>query len=191
MKHAFVVVDDFYDDPDGVRERALQQVFRRPEGVNYPGVAAEPVDEIASTMAELSRLLGGIGIKCRRNEGEFRVTTAADMAARPSMVHIDSSDFSALVHLSKEPCEGTYFYRHKRLGLDRVGGEDLESEDVREAIKRDTLNPNAWEVVHSIPMKYNRLVVFDGKYFHSGPRELKGADLVEGRLTQNFFFFRR
>jgi hypothetical protein len=39
-------------------------------------------------------------------------------------------------------------------------------------------------------MKYNRLLIFDGKYFHSGAHRLTGDSLAEGRMTQNFFFFR-
>ena len=32
MRSTFVVVDDFYDDPDDVRDRALQLTYYRPEG---------------------------------------------------------------------------------------------------------------------------------------------------------------
>jgi hypothetical protein len=190
MKHAFIVVDDFYHDPDDIRERALRQDYHRPDGVNFPGVVAPPTDDIETTMASFSQLLGGIDITCRRDEGEFRVTTEADMASRPSMVHVDTPDFSAIVHLSTEPTEGTHFYRHKRLGLERVSPEDNVRPEVRHAIEEDTLDLDAWELTHTIPMKYNRLLIFDGKYFHSGPQRLTGSDLAHGRLTQNFFFYR-
>jgi hypothetical protein len=190
MKHAFVVVDDFYDNPDDVRERALRLNYRRPDGVNYPGVTADTPDDIEPTMARFSALLGGIDIKCQRNQGAFRITTAADMATRTSMIHCDTPDFSAIVHLSKNHTEGTYFYRHKALGLDRVSPEDNARLVVRQTIEADTLNLDAWETLYMIPMKYNRLLIFDGKYFHSGAHRLTGASLAEGRLTQNFFFYR-
>jgi hypothetical protein len=190
MRHAFVVVDDFYDDPDEIRARALRLKYKRPEGVNYPGVVASTPDDIEPAMASFSRLLGGIDIKCRRDQGAFRITTAADTARRTSMVHVDTPDFSAIVHLSKGQGEGTYFYRHKALDLERVSPEDNERPAVRRAIETDTLNLAAWEVIHMIPMKYNRLLIFDGKYFHSGAHRLTGATRAEGRMTQNFFFFR-
>jgi hypothetical protein len=41
-----------------------------------------------------------------------------------------------------------------------------------------------------VPAKYNRLLLFDGKYFHSGAQRFSGSELADGRLTQNFFFYR-
>ncbi|MGW4201969.1 DUF6445 family protein [Streptomyces sp. NPDC004726] len=190
MRHCVLVVDDFYDDPDAVRDSALRLEYRRPEGVNYPGVMAGGADDVSATMARFSKLLGGIDLKYQRAQGAFRITTAADMALRSSMVHVDTPDFSAIVHLSKTESEGTYFYRHRELGIDRVSPEDNVRPEVRRAIERDTLDPGAWEIVHCVPMKYNRLLIFDGKYFHSGARRFAGADLAGGRMTQNFFFYR-
>jgi|HubBroStandDraft_2_1064218.scaffolds.fasta_scaffold488583_2 hypothetical protein len=190
MKHTLLVVDDFYDDPDAIRARALELDYRRPEGVNYPGVeAANPTDATA-TMSRFSKLLGGIDIKYHRHEGVFRVTTEADMPLRKSMVHVDTPDYSAIIHLSMGVTEGTYFYRHRALDLERVSPEDNLRPIVRRAIESDTLNLSAWEVLCTVPMKYNRLVIFDGKYFHSGAHRLTGSSLAEGRMTQHFFFFR-
>lgn len=190
MRTTFIVVDDFYDDPDDVRDRALQLRYYRPEGVNHPGVVAATPDDLEPIMSAFSTLLGGLDLKCRRDEGAFRITTQADMALRRSIVHVDSPDFSAVVHLSKHDAEGTYFYRHKALGLERVSARDNRRPDVRAAIERDTLDLDAWEQIHMIPMKYNRLLIFDGKYFHSSAHRLTGCTLAEGRMTQNFFFFR-
>jgi len=190
MRSTLVVVDDFYDDPDDVRARALQLTYHRPEDVNYAGVVAATSDDIEPVMTAFATLLGGIDIKCRRDEGAFRITTEADMADRRSLVHVDTPDFSAVVHLSSEHTEGTYFYRHKALGLERVSPEDNLRPEVREAIERDTLDLNAWDQLHMIPMKYNRLLLFDGKYFHSGAHRLTGHTLEQGRMTQNFFFYR-
>lgn len=190
MNLAFLTIDDFYDNPDEIRERALRLAYRRPEGVHYPGVMAPTPDDIEPTLARFSRLLGGIGLKSQSNQGAFRITTAADMAARTSIVHCDTPDFSAIVHFSKAEAEGTYFYRHKGLGLDRLSPEDSVRPIVRQMLEADTMNLEAWEALFMIPMKYNRLLIFDGKYFHSGARRLAGASLAEGRMTQNFFFFR-
>jgi uncharacterized protein DUF6445 len=190
VRSTFVVVDDFFDDPDRVREQALALDYRRPEAANYPGVVAATPDDIEPTMTAFARLLGGIDIKCRRNEGTFRISTDADMATRRSLVHVDTPDYSAVIHLSRAPTEGTYFYRHKRLGLERVSEADNLRPEVRQAIEHDTLDLEAWELIHMIPMQYNRLLIFDGKYFHSGPHRLTGTTHTEGRLTQNFFFYR-
>lgn len=190
MRSTLVVVDDFYPDPDAVVAKALRLEFRRESEVNYPGLMAPTFQKIVPLMKHFSRLLGGIDIKFQGTQGGFRVTTEADMARRSSLVHLDSSDFSAVIHLSRHPMEGTYFYRHRELGLDYVTPASGRNPAVEEALVRDTLRPEAWEIIQMIPMKYNRLVIFDGKHFHSGARTLAGADLADGRITQNFFFDR-
>ena len=141
-------------------------------------------------MPRFAKLLGGIDIKYRGTQGGFRLTTEADMAIRSSLVHTDSSDYSAVVYLSQGAGEGTYFYRHKSLGLDYLLPEHDSRPDVARAIQRDTLDLGAWEVTQLVAMKYNRLVLFDGRYFHSGAQRLDGRGFDDGRLTQNFFIHR-
>ena len=184
-----LVIDDFYPEPDAVVDRALALPYARPGGANYPGVMAPTFQEVGPIIERFSRLLGGLPLKYRGPQGAFRITTEADMATRTSLVHIDSSDLSAVVYLARTPSEGTCFYRHRRLGLDHVTPGDQRWAEVQGAIVRDTLDPDAWELIDVIPMKYNRLLLFDGKHFHSGARRLTGNDLSQGRLTQNFFLF--
>jgi hypothetical protein len=184
-----LVVDDFYPDPDAVAERALASSWSKPPGVNYPGLVAPPFQDPAPIAGRFSDLLGGVALRYRHPQGAFRVTTAEDMAARTSLVHIDSSDLSAVVYLGRAPSEGTCFYRHRRLGLERIEPGNPRWAEVQTAITRDTLDAEAWELLEVIPMKYNRLLLFDGKHFHSGARRLTGETLAQGRLTQNFFLF--
>ena len=190
MRNTLVVVDDFYPDPDAVLGRALRLEYRQESGVNYPGLMAATFQDVVPIMKRFAQLLGGIDIKFQGTQGGFRITTEADMVRRNSLVHLDSSDFSAVIHLSRQPMEGTYFYRHRELGLDYVAPTLRRNAAVEEALVRDTLRLEAWEVVDTIPMKYNRLVIFDGKHFHSGARTLTGAAAADGRITQNFFFDR-
>lgn len=190
MKHALIVVDDFYEDPDALVERILALPFRRESDVNYPGMMADTFQDVREPMQRFSELLGGLDIKYRGTQGGFRVTTEQDMATRTSLIHTDSSDYSAVVHLSKHPAQGTYFYRHKALGIDYLLPEHDHQPEVARAMARDTLNLDAWEVTQVVAMKYNRLLLFDGRYFHSGAQRLEGRSFAEGRLTQNFFFHR-
>lgn len=190
MRHSFVIIDEFYDDPDAVRAHALSRPYATIAGVNYPGLTAETEQDVAPLIQRMAHVLGGFSARYYPSQGDFRVTLAVHESARGSMVHLDSTDYSGLVHLSKTPVEGTYFYRHKRLGLDYVTPADEGRPDVIDALVRDTLDPAAWEIVLEIPWKYNRLVLLDGKHFHSGARRFEGTTLADGRLTQNFFFDR-
>ena len=190
MNQALIVVDDFYDDPDALVARARGLAYRREPGVNYPGLTADTFQDVPALMKRFATLLGGIEIKYRGAQGTFRIATEDDLKTRVSTVHIDSSDWSAVIYLNRAPLEGTSFYRHRRLDLTYVSPEQHRRPEVQGAIARDTLDPDAWEHLYEIPMKYNRLVIFDGKYFHSGARGLPGAGAAEGRMTQNFFFHR-
>jgi hypothetical protein len=190
MRTSFLIVDDFYDEPDSVRERALSLEFQPVPDTVYPGLTASTWQDVVPILRRVSDLLGGIGLAWYPPQGDFRITLRAHELGRMSMVHLDSSDLSGVVHLSQTPMEGTYVYRHKRLGLEYVPRELEQRADIIEALVRDTLDPDAWEVVQEIPMKYNRLLLFDGKHFHSGARRFVGEHLQEGRLTQNFFINR-
>jgi len=190
MKMTLIVVDDFYEDPDSIWERAVNLDFERENAVNYPGRTAPTFQDVAPTMKRFADLVGEAEIRYRGKQGAFRITTERDMASRSSLIHLDSSDYSAVIYLSKAPTEGTYFYRHKALALERVSLENSHRPDIKKAIETDTLNLDAWELTQMIQARYNRLLIFDGKYFHSGARRLAGQELREGRLTQNFFFFK-
>ena len=37
MRKSVIVIDDFYEDPDAIRELALRQRWTRKEGATYPG----------------------------------------------------------------------------------------------------------------------------------------------------------
>jgi len=190
VQHALIVVDDFYEDPDALVERVLALPFRKESGVNYPGMMVETFQDVRESMQRFARLLGDIDIKYRGTQGGFRVTTEEDMTDRTSLVHTDSSDYSAVVYLSKQPTQGTFFYRHRALGIDYLRPEHDQRADVARAIARDTMDLAAWEVTQLVAPKFNRLVLFDGRYFHSGAQRFEGKNLAQGRLTQNFFIHR-
>ncbi len=187
MRPAIIICDDFYDDPDSIRTMALALDFQYPAEVNYTGRTAQTPQDIRPVVERLSDLLGGIGLRCRRDDGSFRVSTCDDALRQTSLVHVDSLDYSAVIYLSPDNREGTYFYRHRGLGLSRVAPRDNEDPKVRAAIENDTLDPEAWEQTDSIGARYNRLVLFDSKCFHSGARTFTGHAIAEGRLTQHFF----
>ena len=93
-------------------------------------------------------------------------------------MHIDPCFYSGILYLS--PAEhargGTDFFRHRPTGLDRVPTTDLgllESGfgDVNDLVERvvnaDTLKPARWEKTMTVPMRFNRLVLFSPWLFHN------------------------
>ncbi len=69
--------------------------------------------------------------------------------------------------------------------------------NVDELLEKHSKNPKMWEHNFSIPMKYNRMILYKSNLFHAattiGHDKTKhqtgfGSGVDDGRLTMNFFF---
>ncbi len=181
------IVDGVFDDPAAVRRAMLALPFTRPAPVNYPGVSATLPAELCPVVGP-DRLFRSHFGGLTPFIGEARLTVAADEHQRTSLVHADIAVVTAVVHLSAPQEDGLYFYRHRELDITRVTPDDPWLSFVRRAVVRDSCDLAAWEVTCAVPMRFNRMVVFAGRTFHSGPHRLTGCDARTGRLTQNLFY---
>ena len=194
-----LVVDDFYQDPDRVRELALGAEYRGfGEAANFPG--RESVKAYAS-QGHARRLAQIVGKPIAHDPrqlvfGKFRIAIRSD--AGQTRVHLDFVDWTAVVYLTppERARGGLGFYRHLPTGLDRVpppnelarfGCRSREEFDQRYVLP-DTTREDRWETLHEVELAYNRCVVFRGGRLFHGITELFGDAAEEGRLTQNFFF---
>lgn len=194
-----LVVDDFYKDPDRVREVALGADYRDfGDAANFPG--RESVKAYASE-GHARRFAEYVGTPVLHDPrrwvfGKFRIATRSDSGR--TRVHLDFVDWTAVVYLTPpgKARGGLGFYRHLPTGLDRVPADDRlpdhgcrtkEEFDARYVVP-DTAEEDRWEQVHQVELAYNRLVVFRGGRLFHGITELFGDAPEEGRLTQNFFF---
>lgn len=198
MPTSLIVVDDFLANPDDARRAALGLGYD-PAGKagNYPGtVSARPltIGGLTERVAALAGMAlepaaGTLHLHCRLTlRGEAGVTGP----------HIDPCAFSGLLYLSRpEDCRGgTDFFRHKRTGLERVprdaagiaraGYADVNAL-VEEVVNRDTFKPSRWERTMTVPMRFNRLVLFDPWSFHDAAPGF-GSDAERGRLALLLFF---
>lgn len=78
--------------------------------------------------------------------------------------------------------DGLRLYRHRPSGAVTGAGA---SPDQLAVFRRDAQDECLWEVAATVPMAFNRMVLFDGLYFH-GASEGFGHDAATGRLTQLF-----
>jgi hypothetical protein len=129
--------------------------------------------------------------------------------------HFDSfCDFAAVLYLSRpEDCQGgTSFWRHRRSGLEYAPhkGDPHSAGLLASFAARDewhliskmmkdglaevgpgyiTESNGRWEQVDVVEMRCNRLVMYDGRLFHSVhvPRPDWQPDLERPRLTQNLY----
>jgi len=189
---SYLIIDDFYPDVEAVRQAALKETYRDLDGAGmYSPFRATPqaIDFISVC---LHREL----IPAAKNgTGRFNYR----LAGEPNQldIHVDLCDWAAIVYLNPpEQCQGgTYFWRHRETGLTRWPDEGQQKQlglrDPEHAwqyfVLEQGLQRANWDVVLEIPMVYNRLLIYNARFFHSHSHFF-GEQLHDARLTQVFFF---
>ncbi len=192
---SLVVVDNFYGDPLAVRNQALRASWHRKEGAQYAGMVAPAIVPDGTTQYFQS-LIGRPpqpvpGVKF----GTFKRSFASDKA--PTDIHVDSTVWGAIVFLSNppDPDGGLSFWQHKRYGWEwapsKAEYEAAGFASFDEMIERvgweEGRDRARWTEVMRVPMKFNRLVLFQGLLWHSHTMNF-GDTLENCRLVQVFGF---
>lgn len=197
MNRDLVVVNDFYADPDQVREFALRQEYTdfggKKKFLGRESVYAFPPPGVE---ARFERLLGA---KLHHTEsdifGKFRIASSHEV--RSTKIHFDRCDYAANIYLTPgaDSSAGLGIYRHVATGLERVptddeladlGFEGLDDFD-RTVVLRDSLRPECWELIDLVEPVYNSCVILPGsRYFHAAEGG-RGVSVDTARLSQHFF----
>jgi hypothetical protein len=175
------VVDNFYSNPNEVRDFALSVEYQR-DLRWYKGLrSTQPYrpDGIKEVFESI------IGEKISNFEehgfnGCFQICTAED----PQVYHFDLQKWAAMIYLTPNaPIEsGT------RLHKSKINGTRHSSEsDVNYAFSGGFYDSTKFDIVDGAGNVYNRLVIMDARCIHSaGPYFGQGVE--DGRLTHLFFF---
>ncbi|WP_374355620.1 DUF6445 family protein [Chitinimonas sp.] len=201
------VFDDFLPDPDTMRQWAMAQTYRPAQG-NYPGqqTAALRCDELMQAIADCLHRR----IKWASPDNGVLRLSLADAQARTD-IHVDDEQavqtqrYAAVLYLTLPVhCQGgTSFWRHQATGwLKRPSDAQLREAglaDFRSFLRRElpiageraftelTAQRQRWHKLFTVPMAYNRLVLYKGNYFHAID-SVFGSDFSDGRLTRLFTF---
>ncbi len=201
MRLSYLIIDDFYDDPHAVRSAALHTDYARmADGANYPGDNSAEAFELEGLNEFVSNLVHE-PVMGTPNTGHcrFRIATAGAEARARFRMHVDGDSYwSGIVYLSlPEHCRGgTEFYRHKELGTDRAPIYDSEvapfgsqscARFTQDLIHRDSNDESKWDHVMTIPMRFNRCVLFRPWFWHTSGESF-GDQGANARLIQLFFF---
>ena len=189
----FLDVDDFYENPDEVRDFALSCNFN-PHPEFHKGQRTEE-KFIPDGIKERFEKLLHCEITSWEDQGAngvFQYCTAEDQL----VYHVDTQTYAAVVYLTPDaPAScGTTFFKSGRTGLrgaptkkdcERLGKseEDL-SFDI---FKNNFYDKTDLEVVDVLGNVYNRLVIWDAKLIHAAS-EYFGNDKENSRLFHMFFF---
>ena len=190
MRVNTLIVDDFYENPDEVREFVLNQDFD--VRGNYPGQRTKSFanDNLKEYLNNLIRPFAGEITYWSDDEynGAYQYTTQYER----SWIHADSTTtWAALVYLTPDApiSGGTGLFRHKRTGLESAPIlPDGERDDkLLDSIYVDSQDLTKWEMTDRLANKYNRLVMYRGDLFHMS-LDYFGTNKENGRLFQTFFF---
>lgn len=180
-----VIEDDFYSNPDDIRQLAISKPYQQPPaGTPRLAVTAICNEDESKAMFDLlqphlpqvadNKIVGANIL--------FRYTLAA--AQKKIFCHVDGCSNAGIVYLSKpEHCAGgTTIYRHKATGDEKYRKENRNLYDLRD--------PQQWEIISELEMRYNRLVMYRGQLFHAITPVFFGDSIENSRLTQNVFIYR-
>jgi len=162
---SFIVIENFYENPEKVREYALMQQYITHAG--YPGkrtIVSYYPDHIHNVLKTiLAPYFSNIDIWHNTSNGEFQITNKYD----ETWVHRDRADnikttISGVCYLTPNPPaeSGTIFFER-----------DVDQK---------------YMLTDRVANKFNRLILFNGNIFHSSDKYFGSTD-IDSRLTQVFF----
>jgi len=195
---SFRIVDGFYDDPDEVRDFAIRCSYKKPLISSTPSLVSdvrhpntrETLARIAAlvdsepdwkAIEELHRFWG------QSSCGDFQLTLGhLDTVGQPHS-HKNGQWVGIIYLNTREQCRGkigTYILRHNSSGLCHI---TQANEEQYEQLKEDAYDLSKWTVIAAPEMRYNRLFLFDSRYFHAMSAGF-GDSPKTGRLIQIFNF---
>jgi hypothetical protein len=196
MQVGLISIDNFYDDPDSVRNIALSTEYyedKKSQGYKFgnapwPGKMSKKPYSPDWVDAKISKLLNKNLRQMRQlDSGCFRISKEGTISA--NILHADSpngSYYAAVLYLTKnkEDTPGTLFYKQKSTGSDQA----LNEEHLKSIVVNNEFNDLSKWVVHTVSnIVYNRLLIYPANKFHGiGP--VFGDSDNTGRLVQLFNF---
>ncbi len=197
MPTSMIIVDDFLDNAQALREASLRLTYPPQEGM-FPGRNSVERINIEGLAQQISRLVGEPleAMPPPQSHAKSRITLAADKGK--AKVHVDAAHWSGILYLSRpQDCRGgTEFFRHRATGTDRAPYDDLEAAAlgfpsakrmVDEILEADGTDDSKWEMTQRVPMRFNRLLLLRPWLWHTAG-ETFGDSLENGRLVYLMFF---
>jgi hypothetical protein len=176
-----IVVDNFYKDPDKVREVALESEFIE-DLRYYKGRRSFKNYRPLSIKRKIEDLLGKriTDWEGQGHNGKFQYCIAED----PVVYHWDNQKYAAIVFLNPDaPYEaGTSLFASK--STNRTHRDDTTLED---PFGGGFYDKTKFKLVDQIGNVYNRMIIFDAGCVHAAS-EYFGTDVTNSRLFQIFFF---
>jgi glycosyltransferase involved in cell wall biosynthesis len=175
------VVDNFYANPDEIRNYALTQVEYEEDNRWYKGLRSKIVYRPKGMKEAFEHIIGQKIVDFESGyNGVFQIMRSHD----PQVYHYDTQRWAGMIYLSPNAplVSGT------RLHMSKINGTRHRDEpDADFAFQGDFYDSTKFDIADSAANIYNRLLIMDAGSFHSaGP--YFGNNMENGRLTHLFFF---
>jgi hypothetical protein len=180
---SYLVVDNFYENPDDIRTVALAQNFSYHPGYHkgqrtdntflFPGLK-ERFEELLGVTIDNWQKYG--------TNGCFQYCIGGDQL----VYHVDTQMYAAVLFLTPDapPECGTSMFRSKHNKRMKPG----DAPNVMgETFAGGFLDRSHFDLVDVIGNVYNRIVIFDAQIIHAASQYF-GTTKTNGRLFQLFFF---
>lgn len=187
------VIDDFYENPDAVRNFALSQEYYNRS--NVPGKRTNRfyIEEVDKYLKKFTKYYTGNEYNGHIMSG-FQYNTSKDQ----SWYHIDgTSGYAAIIYLTPDAphTAGTGLFKHESGITDRNEVDYLTQQcSILEASKYelnrtfiDQHDHTKWMSNIKVANVYNRLVIYKMSRFHRS-LDYFGYDINNSRLMQIIFF---
>jgi hypothetical protein len=181
------IVDNFYENPDSVREFALNQDYVEGGfGRGFIGRRTEQQFLFPGLKERFEEIMGKTITKWEEHgmNGRFQIAWSGE----PLVYHCDSQKWGGMLYLTPDaPYQcGTTLYAHKKTRARTYfdNGWDASWVDVPGDCH---LDGTPFEPVDVLGNVYNRLVIFDASAIHSASQYF-GTVKENSRLWQMFFF---
>jgi hypothetical protein len=175
MKINTIIIDDFLDNPDIVRNSVLEIDISK-KGM-YPGYRSDRADEDYADhiQQKIESILNKRILGWEQDSLQFQLC----LEDEKTWLHCDETDWAGILYLTPgAPVNaGTGIFRHISTQTYIGPNTDINAKDETQ-----------WELITTIGNVYNRLVLYNGKMFHRSLISGFGASKETGRLTQVFFF---
>ena len=190
---SIIAVDNFYSNPDEVREYALGLDFQHNKEY-HKGQRTKQKTFFEGTREFLEDTLNKkiTGWDNQPHNGVFQFCTAEDQL----VYHTDGQTYAAVVFLTPNaPAEcGTSFFKHKGNGLRKypTDADCKKFNKSHEELYWDMFQGNfydktPWELVDTVGNVYNRMAIWDAKLVHAATQYF-GSNKLDSRLFHMFFF---
>ena len=195
------VIDNFYDRPDAVRQRALSMLYEEPEelvGWRTNAYQQKGIRKLIETKFRVRIKYWERDLSASEAcNGVFFFALSKGKQAERVGVHFDDPPdwMMLLVYLTPDaPFEtGTSLWQHRETRLivkptrkdaARLG---LTVSELQEKLLDDSQRMARWVEIDRIGNVFNRAVMFPGGLLHSATKHF-GSDKDNGRIYQTFHF---